>query len=93
MVTNVRIPPVLLLPITAVSALAGIWLVSSGVWDALISHETNDLFTKGHVVIVSKGTDPDQFNRLVCYRLILGTMSGVLAWAVFRLHRWWRTES
>ncbi|MBL9176449.1 MAG: hypothetical protein JNM65_00205 [Verrucomicrobiaceae bacterium] len=92
MITHARIPPALLLPIVAAFVLAGLWMGLSGVWDGWIDHDTRELFTKGRVVIVSKAADPAHFGRIVAYRLILGTVCLALAFVLFRLQRWWRSE-
>lgn len=88
MITHTRIHQAMLLPVAVTFALAGLWLALTGVWDGWIDHDTREFFTKGRFVVVSESANPDHFNRLVTYRLILGTICLALAFALFRLRRW-----
>lgn len=90
--TFARIPPVLVRSIAAVFALAGCYLLGTGLYDLLIDHDTANLFTKGRAIIISQQSNPEHFHNLVCYRLELGVVMLAPAYVLDRLHRWWRTN-
>jgi hypothetical protein len=84
-----NIHPALIRPIALGFALAGCYLLGSGLYDLLIDHDTTELFQRGRTILISKKSDADPFHRLIAYRLIFGVMLGVLAYGLRRLSRWW----
>ncbi len=82
-----QIHPVFLLPITAVLAAVGIYLIGSGACD-LFDHETAELFTKDRTILISQKSNPEEFNTHVGWRMALGAGSLVLAFGLLRLRHW-----
>lgn len=90
MVTSFNIHPALVRPIAIGFALIGCYLLGSGLYDLFIDHNTAELFSRVRTALVSRETEADRFHQMVAYRLLLGVMLSVLAYALRRLHRWWQ---
>lgn len=69
-------------------AVIGYYLLGTGFYDLFIDHDTAEVFRKGMTVHVSLEAAPDQFHRLVSYRLFLGTLAIVLTGVLNQLRRW-----
>lgn len=92
MVTSALIPPVLVRPISAICFLVASYLLSTGLYDLFVDHDTTEMFTRGVRTLITRDADADRFHAIVSYRIGLGVVLFGLATALHRLRRWTRED-